>query len=214
MADSIQFINSYLDQLFMHGPLLVYSVIFAACFIENIIPPFPGDSFIVAAGILAALSRLDTVVVLLIVIAGGMCSVSLLFFIGRKYGRDYLIRRNFRYFTDRDMEIMEKRLKRWGGLILIVSRFVVGFRSALAVAAGVARYPASLMLLYSTISYLLFTGLILYITSTLVGNVEVIEQYFTTYHLIMWPIAIAAALIYILHIIRRKRNRQSDSRST
>jgi hypothetical protein len=54
MSDSLVHINLFLDQLFQHGPLLVYVVLFFACLIENLFPPFPGDSFVAAAGALAA----------------------------------------------------------------------------------------------------------------------------------------------------------------
>ncbi|RME25463.1 MAG: DedA family protein, partial [Candidatus Zixiibacteriota bacterium] len=176
MSDSIQAVNAFLDNLFVHGPWLVYLVILVACFIENIFPPFPGDSFIVAAGALVGLGRLQLIPALLTVICGGMASVMVLYWFGRRYGRDFFWRRDFKYFSRRDIEAVEKRLARWGGGILVISRFVVGIRAALAVAAGIGRYSSVRMFIYSTISYLLFAGLLMYIAVSLVENLEVIER--------------------------------------
>ena len=92
-------ISEYLDYLFAYGAFWVYLIIFAACFIENIFPPFPGDSFIVAAGGLVALGRLDLVGTFLTIVTGGVASVMVLYALGKRYGREYFIRRNFKYFS-------------------------------------------------------------------------------------------------------------------
>ena len=103
MSESFALINGYLDYVFTYGTFWVYLAIFVACFVENIFPPFPGDSFIVAAGGLVAVSRLDPAPAMLAVVGGGMCSVMLLYSFGRLYGREYFIRRNFRYLSAADI---------------------------------------------------------------------------------------------------------------
>jgi membrane protein DedA with SNARE-associated domain len=77
---------------------------------------------------------------------------------------------------------------------------VVGFRSALAVAAGIGRYPTLKMLVFSLLSYFAFTGLLMYIGYALVDNFGVVERYFERYNQIIWPILI---LIVIVYVVRR-----------
>lgn len=191
-------INQFLDVIFSYGPFWVYLVIFAACFIENVFPPFPGDSFIVAAGALVALKRLDPALIVFLIILGGMGSVMLVYLLGKRYGRDFFIRRNFRYFSAADIIRVEGHFEKWGGLILVFSRFVVGFRSALALVAGMSRYDALKMLFFSTISYVLFAGLLMYAAMVLVDNLERIHYYFKTYNMIVWPILIILLALYII----------------
>jgi membrane protein YqaA with SNARE-associated domain len=107
MGESIDQINHYLDYAFMYGPVLVYAAIFAACFIENIAPPFPGDTFIVVAGGLAALGRLDWRVAFMAVIVGGISSIMLYYYLGRHFGHDYFRRKNFRFFTIDDIDAVQ-----------------------------------------------------------------------------------------------------------
>lgn len=208
MTESIQNINLFLDQVFARGPILVYVVLFAACFLENVFPPFPGDTFIAAAGALVAADRLHFGITLAVMMAGGMASVMLLYFLGRNYGRDYFIRKNFKYFSALDVVRMETRLQKWGALVLLISRFVVGLRSAIAVAAGMARYDTLKMFLLSSVSYLAFVTLIMYLAASVVRNFEEIERLFASYTRIIWPILIAGVVIFVAHrfwVLHRKK---------
>lgn len=196
MGENPQQISVFLDGVFRYGTLWVYVVLFAACFIENIFPPFPGDSFVAAAGGLVALQRLEFLPTVILILAGGISSVMLLYVIGNKYGRRYFEKKDFKYFSAKDVAIMESRLQKWGAFILVFSRFLVGIRSVVAVAAGVGRYPAVLMLFYSTVSYFLFTVLIMFLAIGAVENLETIKTYFIQYNLIIWPIMTIAIAGY------------------
>ncbi len=197
MGESPSQIEQYLDMIFAYGPFWAYITISVACFVENLFPPFPGDMFIVAGGALVALGRLDLFLTLGVVIVGGMSSVMILYGVGRRYGRDYLARKNYRYLSLDDLDRLEKKLARWGALLLVGSRFVAGFRAALAVAAGIGRYPITKMTAYSLISYLLFSGLLMYVAGKLSSKLAVIEGFFRTYNLILWPILVIAIVIYV-----------------
>ncbi len=196
MGENVSQIDQFLDYLFAYGPFWVYLVIFVACFVENLFPPFPGDSFIAAAGGLIAVSRLDFLVTFLIVIAGGISSVMLLYFFGKNYGRDYFMRKDFKYFSADDILKMEQKFSKWGVLILIFSRFVVGLRAVLAIVAGIGRYRALKMLIFSVVSYILFTSLVMYIAFKLVENFERIEYLFKTYSAIVWPLMVLLLVLY------------------
>lgn len=207
MSSSLPELNAYLDQIFAYGSFWVYAPIFASCFIENMVPPFPGDSFILVAGGLVALGRLELYLTLTVILIGGMSSVMLLYYIGRHYGRGFVISRNYRWFTADDISRMEHRLENYGGLILISSRFIVGLRSALALAAGIAHYYAVRMLVYSLISYLIFVGLLMFLATMLVENFPLIEQYVRTYNIIVWPLVGLVIALFIWRRVRRYRTR-------
>lgn len=206
MNDFLLQVNQMLDTLFQYGPFWVYLAIMAACFIENIFPPFPGDTFILAAGGLAGASRLDFGIAMAVVVTGGLASVAVLYVFGSRYGRAYFLRKDFRFFSANDVDRVERLLTRYGPLVLISSRFIVGIRSGLAVAAGIGRYPGGRMILYSLISYLLFAGLLMYLSMRFVENFDTIERQIKTYQMIIWPVVIGAIAIYIgRRLTRRKR---------
>ncbi len=198
MIEQPAYIIEFLDSIFSFGTFWVYLVLFAACFIENLFPPFPGDSFIIAAGGLVALQRLDLTLTAATILVGGVSSVMLLYYFGAGYGRRYFQKKDYKYFSVKDIELMEVRLLKYGAIVLVISRFLVGIRSAVAVAAGVGRYPALNMFFYSTISYFLFTFVLMYLAIETVENFDVIIQFMDKYNLIVWPIMIMAVFSYIL----------------
>lgn len=205
MSSSLPELNAYLDHIFAYGSFWVYAAILAACFIENLVPPFPGDSFIIVGGGLVALGRLELATTLAVVLVGGMSSVMVLYYIGRHYGRSFVISRNYRWFTADDVNRMEHRLENYGGLILISSRFIVGLRSALALAAGIAHYYPVRMFIYSLISYLLFVGMLVLLAIKLVQHFELIEQYVRTYNIIVWPLVGLLIAAFVWRRIKRYR---------
>jgi membrane protein DedA with SNARE-associated domain len=207
MTDNPEQINQWLNYVFSYGAGWVYFVLFLACFIENIFPPFPGDSFIAVAGALVAADRLDLVPSLALVLTGGMASVMVMYALGRYFGRDFFMRKDYRYFSVEDIRKFEKNLDRWGAWLMVFSRFVVGFRSAIAVGAGIARYPTAKMIVYSLVSYVLFTGILFYLAMTVVNNLDHIARYFETYNMIVWPIVVVAAAALVVWKIHSVRTR-------
>jgi membrane protein DedA with SNARE-associated domain len=143
-----------------------------------------------------------------LVIIAGTSSVMLLYFFGKNYGREYFIRKNFKYFSAEDIVKMEQKFSKWGVLILIFSRFVVGLRAVVAIVAGIGRYRALKMLVFSLVSYVLFTSLVMYIAIKLVQNFERVEYLFRTYSSIVWPVVVLLLVLYFARkfVIVRKQS--------
>ena len=207
MGEDPSRINELLDFIFSYGPVWVYLAIFAACFIENVFPPFPGDSFIIAAGALVGVGRLELVLTFLIIMAGGLGSVMLIYHFGKRHGRDFFVRKNYRYFSVDDIAKVEAKFHKWGAMILVVSRFVVGFRSALALVAGIGKYDPAKMLIFSAVSYCLFVGLLMYAAITLVENLDLVEEYINTYNMIVWPALIVGLVLFIIRKVKSVKER-------
>jgi len=210
MHEILSTVSGWLDQLFAYGTFWVYIIIFLACFIENIVPPFPGDTFIVAAGGLSALGRLEYAGSFISVVCGGMASVMLVHYWGRRYGRDYFLKKNFKYFSVADIERVESLLQKWGGMLLLGSRFVVGFRSALALGTGIGRYSSVRTFFYSSISYLIFTSLLMYMAAVFVDNADKIGELFGTYDKIIYPLIIIGVLWFVAWRFVSRRAKKSQ----
>ena len=208
MFDNLDTINQWLDIIFSYGTFWVYLAIFLACFIENIFPPFPGDSFIVASGALVALGRLNLYESGIAVISGGVLSVMVIYYFGRTKGYEFFKRKNYKIYTKEDVEKSEVYFQKYGALILIFSRFVVGFRSALALASGVGKYPAGRMLLYSIVSYLLFTSLLMFAAIKFIENYENLAIIVKTYNWIVFPLLIIGVVLYILSKLKKQKDLQ------
>jgi membrane protein DedA with SNARE-associated domain len=211
MDHSLHLINEFLDKLFVYGPFWIYLALFLAAFIENIFPPFPGDFFTIGGGALAASGRLNIVLVFLLIYLGGLASFVLVYQFGFSYGRDFFIRKNYRWFSRRDISRLELWFQKRGAWLLLMNRFIVGARTAVALVTGISRYNRAKMVLFISISFWIFNGLLLFGSYIFVVKFELIAQYFHLYEKTVWPIVILLAVIFIGYkIYRVKQNEKED----
>ena len=207
MEQSLELINQFLDRLFTYGSFWIYLTLFLALFIENIFPPFPGDFFTLAGGALAAAGRLNIFLVFLMVYLGGIFSILLLYQLGYSYGREYFVRRNFRYFNSADIERLDIWFRKRGALLLILNRFIVGARAVIAVVSGISRYDRTKMFIFMSLSFLIFNSILLFGSYFFVVNFETIAGYYRVYEKTVWPVIIALLVTFILlKVVRTKKN--------
>nr|MBN2276222.1 DedA family protein [candidate division Zixibacteria bacterium] len=199
MEQSLNLINEFLERLFTYGPGWIYLALFMASFIENVFPPFPGDFFTITAGGLAASGWLNIFLIFIVVYLGGIASTMLVYYFGRHYGREFFIRKNYRVFSAEDIDKMESWFIKQGALLLVFSRFIVGARAAIALVSGIGRYNPGKMVFFTSLSFWLFNGILLFSSFIFVTNFETIAHYFHMYEKIVWPIIIliVAALIIV-----------------
>ena len=162
MEQSLNLINDFLEKLFAYGPVWIYLALMAASFIENVFPPFPGDFFTITGGALAASGWLNIFLVFIVVYLGGIASTMVVYYLGHSMGRSFFMRKNYRIFSIDDIMRLEKWFERRGALLLIFSRFIVGARAAIALVCGIGRYNAFRTFFFSSVSFWLFNGILLF----------------------------------------------------
>lgn len=202
MEQTFNLIHDFLETLFNYGPVWIYLALIVASFIENIFPPFPGDFFTIAGGALAAAGWLNIFLVFAMVYTGGIGSTMVVYYLGKKYGRTFFMKKNFRFFPVTDIVKMEEWFGRRGGIILVFSRFIVGARAALAIVGGMSRYGGQKFFWLSSISFWIFNGILLFSSYIFVVNFETIAEYFHTYEKIAWPIIIGVIIILVAIKVR------------
>jgi membrane protein DedA with SNARE-associated domain len=206
MDQLLQLINEFLDKIFIYGPFWIYLVLFITAFVENIFPPIPGDFITLTGGALAASGRLNIFLVFVLVYLGGIASISLLYYLGQAKGRQFFIRKNYRFFSKNDISRLEEWFNSQGALLLIFNRFIVGARAAIAVVTGISNYNFWKMLVYVSISFWIFNGLLLFSSYVFIVNFETIEKYLHLYERIVWPIIIVIILWLIIRKIMKVKS--------
>jgi membrane protein DedA with SNARE-associated domain len=200
MEHSLALVNEFLDSLFAHGPLWIYMALFTASFIENIFPPFPGDFFTLAGGALAAAGRIDIFAVYAAASIGGLSSSMLLYYLGRAYGREFFLKKDFRFFSARDIRNLEVWFQKRGVLLLLGNRFLVGARAIVILTSGISRYNTLKTLASIGLSFCLFNALLLFGTYLFVINFDTMAEIYRHYEKIVLPVVV---LIIILLLAAR-----------
>lgn len=180
-------------------------ILFFAAFVEYVFPPFPGDALVVLGSWYATHGKLSWLVTFAMVTAGAVAGAALDYAVGRWLGARIDERAAAGKLDRERVERFERAYRRFGGLLLVVNRFLPGIRGFFFVAAGAARIPLWEVLLFGGISAAVWNGLLLAAGAYLARNVgelnDLLDQYNT------WAaaaLAVACAVVVGLWWWRRR----------
>ncbi len=122
-------------------PLWIYTILFLSAVVENLVPPIPGDTVTLFGAYLVGIGYLDFSLVLFTTTAGSLAGFMGLYWVGSRYGRDFLYQRNFRFFPRAKMDQVDAWFGRWGLWIVLLNRFLSGARSVISIVCGMTRLP-------------------------------------------------------------------------
>ena len=135
-------VESILNLALTHGAIWVYIFIFISGLLENIFPPYPGDTVTFVGGYLSGTGHLTFPLVFLSSGLGCLSGALILYLIGKSKGRELFLRNKGKIFDVAHLEKVEGWFRKYGEKVLILSRFLTGVRSVVALAAGVANVNA------------------------------------------------------------------------
>ena len=190
-----------------YGPW-VYAILFLVIFAETglvVFPFLPGDSILFIAGTVIAVAGLDVPVLVLVLalaaILGDSVNYGIGHFIGPKvfhepescwFKREYLLRTQAFY-------------DRYGGVTIIIGRFVPIIRTFAPFLAGVAGMSYRRFLAYNVIGGCLWIGLLVY-AGYLFGNIPWVKSNLS---LIVIAIVIVSLLPAVTTFLSERRARRS-----
>ena len=164
----------------MHGPL-IYVVLFAIVFAETglvVMPFLPGDSMLFIAGSLAAIAapgdmNVHIVVITLIIAAfiGNMVN----YVVGRYFGKRLFVNPEARFFKPQTLEKTHTFYEKWGGVAVIMARFVPFLRTFIPFVAGMGEMGRRKFTFYSAVGSVIWVGSLVYL-GYVFGNVPWIKK--------------------------------------
>ncbi|MFJ3957499.1 DedA family protein [Arthrobacter sp. NPDC090010] len=167
-------------------------------FIESgvLFPFLPGDSLLVSAAILAGQLGIEPWQVLLVGIPAAILGDQAGYWLGRRFGRK-LFRPNARVLKTSRLEETERFFARYGGVSLILGRFIPVVRTYVPLVAGTARLSYRRFLLWNVAGAVLWVagmtgiGLALGGIPFVVNNIDALMILVIVVSLL--PVVIAAA---------------------
>lgn len=151
----------------------VYSFLAFSSIVENVFPPWPGDTFTVFGGFLLALGSVRPVGTMVSLIVGNLIGAFTMYYAGahvimglrrleKRITRPALIKSSLREITDRKM-IRKARIwfNRWGYAFVLLSRFSAGIRFFVSILAGISRMNRLLFALFFSLGVVLWNTLLL-----------------------------------------------------
>ena len=203
--DLVLHLDRHLVELLARYDLWIYPILFAVIFAETglVVTPFlPGDSLLFAVGALAAVDTSGTLRAPVASLALGTAAVlgnTVNYGIGRAIGPPAFSGR-YRWLKVEYLRRTEEFFLRYGGMAVLVSRFMPIVRTCLPFVAGVGRMPFARFLAYNVVGG--FSWVLLFIWGGyLFGNIPFVKQHFGLVTLAI----VAASLIPLILALRRRR---------
>ncbi|MEE3258941.1 MAG: DedA family protein [Candidatus Latescibacterota bacterium] len=162
-------------------PIWAYGLLSLSAFLENVVPPVPGDTVVVFSAYLVGRGALEFWPVFMATCAGGTAGFLTMYYLGYSRGRAFFTGRGGRFFSAANLAVAERWLARYGVALILGNRFLSGIRSVIALGAGLGGMSWPKVAICGTISMVVWTGLLLY-AGLLVGQnweqvTEVLAQY-------------------------------------
>tara|TARA_Y100001935_G_scaffold197823_1_gene166057 strand:+ start:21000 stop:21638 length:639 start_codon:yes stop_codon:yes gene_type:complete len=183
MADDL--IKTIVDWISMVPPLGIYLIFFGIAYLENLIPPMPGDVLLAFAGYLAAEGLLSIGLMWFITVVASVLGFMNMYWLGTKLGDQVLENReshfllrfiNLRYF--RKGRIWMYRYGQW---VVFANRFLAGTRSVISLTAGMSHLKLSPTVINSFISSAFWNAILLAGGWMVRDNWHIIGNYLSTY---------------------------------
>jgi membrane protein DedA with SNARE-associated domain len=207
------YLEQIVDWILTLSPLSIYTIFFAVAYIENIIPPLPGDVLVAFGGYLAAEQIIGFVPVLLITTFASVIGFMNMYLFGKYFG-DRIEEQRRRFWLMRFIDIKyfdrgKRWMHNWGQGVVLANRFLAGTRSVIALTAGITKTNVYSTMISSFVSSLVWNFILLMMGWIVYENWAVIGEYLNIYGrviLILIVLAVGARILF-----KRKKRQQEES---
>ena len=194
MVDFILHVDKYLGAFVAQYGAWVYALLFLIVFVETgvvVMPFLPGDSLLFVAGALAGAGLMSwpvaCVVLLAAAILGDQCNYS----IGHRLGPKVFQWEDSRWFNRRAFDRAHAFYERYGGITVILARFMPFIRTFVPFVAGVADMSRARFTLFNVVGGAIWVlGLVT--AGYLFGNLPWVQANLSK---IIWALILVPGLI-------------------
>jgi membrane protein DedA with SNARE-associated domain len=170
------------------SPEQLYGLVFAVSFTEGVLPFVPGDGVVAFLGFLSARSGGLWFPTTVFVVTGNIVGNLVPWYIGRRYGADWLTNQLGQLGMKKTEELAERRehwieqaYREYGWIALFLSRFIPGVRAMAPAAAGALRVPLWEFSLILLVACTLWYGAITWIAFKLGSDWDAVKAALTQF---------------------------------
>lgn len=208
------YVQEIVDWIFTLSPLYIYLIFTVVAYIENIIPPIPGDVLVAFGGYLAAEQIIHFVPVLIFTTIASVLGFMSMYAIGWYFG-DRIEQERHRFWLMRFIDVkyfdkINRWMNRWGQGVILANRFLAGTRSAISLASGITKTKVYTTILSSFISSILWNTILLAFGWIVHENWQIIGHYLNVYG---WVVLILISILIIGRVLFKYFKKKNQSRA-
>ena len=206
LLDIFLHLDKHLADLVQHWGPWIYAALFLIIFVETglvVMPFLPGDSLLFVCGAIAAVGGMNLPLLMGLLTLAAVLGDALNYSIGRRLGARVFAWERSRWFNRDAFDRTHAFYERYGGMTVIIARFLPFVRTFAPFVAGVAHMNRARFSLYNVVGGLVWvvslTGL-----GYLIGNTAWVKQHFEWVTLAMIIVPGLPALIEVSRQLGRR----------
>lgn len=178
-------------------PIWAYGIILGVAWLENVVPPIPGDMVVVFGGYMAGLGLLNAPLVVFLGSLGGTLGFMSMYFVGHRVGTGLLDPKRYRWLPKKRIGRVQAKLREKGFALVAANRFLSGLRSVISLTVGMSHMKPSLTWVWSAVSSVLWCTL-LTVAGVVVGeNWEVVSTWLRAWGSVVLGLVVVVVLIQV-----------------
>jgi membrane-associated protein len=188
-----------------YGPW-IYALLFFVIFAETglvVFPFLPGDSILFIAGTIVATAGLNVHLLVALLIVAAILGDSLNYAVGHYIGPRIYDKPDSRWFKQAHLQKTQAFYDKFGGVTIIIGRFIPIIRTFAPFLAGVAGMTYRRFLSYNVVGGVMWIGLLVY-AGYLFGNIPWVKQNLS---LIVIGIVIVSLIPAVSTFVAERRRR-------
>jgi membrane-associated protein len=205
LIDFILNVDTHLQAFVAAYGAWVYALLFLIVFVETglvVMPFLPGDSLLFVVGTLAGAGLLSLPLVIVLLLVAAIAGDQVNYSIGRYVGPAVWKWEQTRWFNRRAFEQAHAFYERYGGITIVLARFMPFIRTFAPFVAGVAEMDRARFTGYNVLgAFLWVVGLT--VAGYLFGNLPWVQEHLSK---IIWALIIVPGLIAIYGAWRARVN--------
>jgi len=190
-----------------YGPW-VYALLFAIIFVETgvvVMPFLPGDSLLFVVGALCAVGSMNLPLAMLLLTAAAILGDQVNYSVGHYFGPKVWQWEQSRFFNKRAFEQAHAFYEKYGGVTIILARFMPFIRTFAPFVAGVAAMTRAKFTFFNVIGAVIWV-VSLTLAGYLFGNLPWVKDNLDK---IIWALIIGPGLIALYGGWKARRNGQT-----
>ena len=202
-------VQIWLDQM---PPAFYWVFIFFSSFVENIFPPYPGDTVTVLGGYLAGVRKISLAALAASVFLGSLSGAVVMYFFGQKVvvwlANKLKIKAMSRILEGKNFQKTQEWFEKYGFVAVLASRFSAGVRFFVSIVAGMAQMRLMNFIIAFSLATIVWNALLIFVGHALGENWPRVFEYLRLYNWCIIAIVISL-LCFIIYKKQKKKNLNS-----
>ena len=204
LVDFILHIDRYLEAFVAQYGAWVYALLFLIIFVETgvvVMPFLPGDSLLFIVGAMCGAGLMNLPLVMGLLLTAAILGDQTNYTIGRYFGPRVFQWEESRFFSRKGFDQAHAFYEKYGGITIILARFMPFIRTFVPFVAGVAEMTRSKFTLFNVVGgFIWVVGLTL--AGYLFGNLPFVQTHLSK---IIWALIIVPGLIAMFGAWKARR---------